>query len=385
MTTAEERLRAFRDVETPPAASVSALRWRIARRRRRWAAAAAVGVVLLVAGGAVAWPDGSEQSRVDTVDNRVSTSTQPESTSTSVQPSLTTSSTMASRYQPSTSTIVTAGPDGVTLFNGDDVAQLSMSPAAAAYAVTHEMVVFQDASAQFDVFPPTPENPARVWFRGEVRDLPVDPEATAVKLLDATVVGAGAPMALVAETFGMGASPEDRFEELVRIDLRDLSRRVVVRRPSWESAHVAGRLLPDGDVVGLFSSEAQLLMARWSTTRSDALWTAEIGVDVMKDLTLRDGEIVLVDVTFEGSDLEPTVSTERFGVADGSEGPSEVFAIRGPGGELGAGLFCTGWLSATEIACGRSDGPPVAVSVETEQLVTLPGEAAAIPTVIGAS
>lgn len=374
MTSLEDRLRALRDLEVPPAAGLPSLRRRTARRRARQFAASAAGAMLLV-GAVIAWPDGSGHARVDTVDDGVPTSTSAPST---------TSTTAAGGGPPSPSVIVTAGANGVTLFNGDDVSQLSTSPASAAHVVNHEIVVFQDGTSEFDEFPPTPQGPARVWMRGEIQDLPVDAEAMAARLLDARIVGAGTPMALVAETFGIGAGPDDRFEELVLINLLDLSRQVVLRRPSWESAHLSGRLLPDGDVIGLFSSEALVLMARWSLEEGDALWTTEIGSDVVPDLTLREGMIVLVDVTFEGHDFLPTVSTTTFGLSDGGERSRQLIAIPSARGELGAGLFCTGWFSLNEIACGRSDGPPVAVSVDVRRITPLPGEHGAMPAVIRA-
>lgn len=166
----------------------------------------------------------------------------------------TASSDTTNSTQPGTapgSMLVMASPTGVEVFSAEGGStDISARPAAGAYAVGTDLVVFQGAEPSGDVFPPGADGPVMVWSAGEVRDLPTDPGASRAFLLDAAVVD-DVPVALVVERFG-DVAPDDTFEALVRIDLRDATRTTIVRRPAWESGHWAARFLPDGDVIGLF-------------------------------------------------------------------------------------------------------------------------------------
>jgi hypothetical protein len=268
------------------------------------------------------------------------------------------------------STLVLASPSGVEIIPASgDSTEISTRAAATAYAVGTDLVVFQDAEASGGVFPPRGAGAVMSWSGGEVSSLPIDPDASRVFLLDLAVVD-GATVVLVAERFGE-VRPDDTFEALVRIDLRDGSRTTIVRRPAWESGHSAARLLPDGDVIGLLTSEAQLLAARWSPMSEEALWTVEVGVDTSRDLTLRNGTITLIQSSFDS--------------ARGYTPVLDVTTLDETNGEIETGLFCRDWVSGSTLVCGRGGGVAISVSVEDGSFGLLPGETASIPTVVRSS
>lgn len=303
---------------------------------------------------------------------------------TSSSPTTTTSDTMSST-PPATapgSTLVMASPTGVEVLSAEgDSTHISARPAGGAYAVGTDLVVFQGAEPRGDVFPPGAVGPVMVWSAGEVRDLPTDPGASRAFLLDAAVVDE-VPVALVAERFGE-VGPDDTFEALVRIDLRDDTRTTIVRRPAWESGHSAARFLPEGDVIGLFGSEATVLLARWSSTSEEALWTVEVGVDTYRDLTLRNGEITLIQSTFDSAGPFTTVLTlTTHDEATGDEEGSRSVDIRDSGGEIDTGVFCRDWASPSTLVCGRDGDVAVSVSVDDGSFRLLPSEPGAIPTAV---
>jgi hypothetical protein len=130
--------------------------------------------------------------------------------------------------------LVRASAEGVTVTSaGSMPVRVSTAPAAAAYGVGSEFVVFQNRSPAGDSFPPLGDGPVRLWSAGTVRDLPQGPGA--VRLLDAGIV-ADRPVALFGER-PPSTGLADSFEELVRVGLRDRTRTVVVRRPAWETGH----------------------------------------------------------------------------------------------------------------------------------------------------
>lgn len=268
---------------------------------------------------------------------------------------------------------VAASPDGVTLHDsGGRSTRIADGAAAAAFAVGPEVVVHQPAATAFAEYPLTPEGDPIVWTSGEQRTLPVDPDARGVQLLDATILD-GAPVALVAESFG-GVGPDDTFEELVLIDLETLERTTVVRRSAWESGHLDARVLPDGDVIGLFASEALVLLARWTPVADGAAWSTEVASDSRPTLTTVDGQIRVVDTGFDES-FAPVLGIRRYGI-DGTEQGEETVTVADPAGELGTGLFCTDWYDDAHLLCGRSDGPPIIVSMAArsfEQLLAATG------------
>ena len=273
---------------------------------------------------------------------------------------------------------VTASLAGVEILSPDsNSTQVSTRPAASAYAVGTDLVVFQEADPSDGVFPPSAGGPVIAWSNGDTRELPTDPEATRVFLLDVAVID-GAPVALIAERFGE-VGPDDTFEALVRIDLRDETRATIVRRPAWESGHSAARLLPDGDVIGLFASEAQVLLARWSASSTEARWTVEVGVDTSRDLTLRGGRVTLIQVAF---DVTPVVTLTTIDEATGDEVDETMVDVDDPGGEIETGLFCRDWSSSSTLLCGRGGAVAVAVSVDDGTFSLLPSESGAIPTAV---
>jgi hypothetical protein len=274
-------------------------------------------------------------------------------------------------------TLVLASPGGVELVSESGRSTtVSNGPASSAYAVGAELVVFQGTEPGVDVFPPSVGGPITVWSGGGTRELGTDPAASRVFLLDAALVD-GAPVALVAERFGEVA-PEDTFEVLVRIDLRDDSRTTISRRPAWESGHFAARLLPDGDAVGLLAAEAQLLLTRWSPGASEARWTVEVGVDTTRDLTLRDVVITLIEATFEpGPRLRLTTIDEASGDATGTQ----TVDVQDPSGEIASRLVCRDWRSGSTLLCGRASGGAVSIAVDDGGVDQLAGAEDAIPTV----
>ena len=149
--------------------------------------------------------------------------------------------------------------------------------------------------------------------------------------------------------------------EQALIDIADGTRRTVVRRPAWESAHLDAAVLPEGDVIGLFASESLVLLARWSPGEDEPAWTAEVAADSRPTLTIFNGQIRLVDAGFD-EDFAPVLRI-RAHDTDGRELSDESISVTDADGELGAGLFCTGWYDATHLLCGRSDGPPIVVSL----------------------
>ncbi|MCO8126991.1 META domain-containing protein [Acidimicrobiia bacterium EGI L10123] len=254
---------------------------------------------------------------------------------------------------------VAASPDGVTLHDGGGSQRIASEDAAVAYAIGSDIVVHQPASTTFTEYPPTPEGTPTAWLSGEERALPVSPDARSTRLLDATVLD-GVPVALVAESYG-GVGPDDTFEELALIDIADGTRSTVVRRPAWESAHLGAAVLPDGDVIGLFASESLVLLARWSPGEADPAWVVEVAVDSRPTLTTVDGQIRVVDAGFD-EDFAPMLRIRAYDT-NGQEQSDESVPVADPDRELGAGLFCTGWYDATHLLCGRSDGPPILISL----------------------
>lgn len=274
---------------------------------------------------------------------------------------------------------VTASTDGVTRHDGPTPTRIADGPAAVAFAVGPDIVVHQPASTDFPQYPLHPEGTPQVWRAGERRDLPVAAGAARVHLLDARLLD-GAPVALLAEAYG-GVGPDDTFEELVLVDLETFDRRSLVRRPAWEAEHGAGHLLPDGDVIGLFGAESTVVLARWTEEVDEPLWTAEIDADLGPTLTVVDDEVRVMDGGRFTDDFTPALHTWRYGL-DGTEGGEETFTVADSAGELGTGLFCTGWYDPAHVVCGRSDGPPILVSTTTGAFEPLSAATGSYPTVV---
>jgi hypothetical protein len=246
------------------------------------------------------------------------------------------------------------------------------------------LVVFQNAEPIGAGFPPPAAGAVHVWTGGETRSLAADPNATRTFLLDAAMIG-DAPLVLVAERFGE-VGPDDTFEALVQIDLRDDTRTTIVRRPAWESGHRAARFLPGGDVIGLFSSVAQVLLARWRPTSGEPIWTMEAGVDTVIDLALRDGDVTLIQPSFDPErNFAPVLDISRRDASTGDERSSDAVRIDDPDGEIETGLFCRDWISPTAVVCGRAGGVPIVVSLTDGTFDPLPGQPGSIPTAVRAA
>jgi len=273
---------------------------------------------------------------------------------------------------------VAASPVGVTLHDGDQSQPISGEDSAVAFAIGSEVVVHQPASRSFPEYPATPEGTPIAWVSGEERALPVSADARSTRLLDATVLD-GAPVALIAESYG-GVGPDDTFEELVLIDIADGTRSTVVRRPAWESAHLDAAVMPDGNVIGLFASESLVLLARWSPGAAEPAWTVEVAADSRPTLTLVDRQIRVVDAGFD-EDFTPVLEIRAYDT-DGQELSDESVSVDDPDGQLGAGLFCAGWYDATHLLCGRSDGPPIVVSLNSGTYRQTESATGSIPTVV---
>jgi hypothetical protein len=95
------------------------------------------------------------------------------------------------------------------------------------------------------------------------------------------------------------------------------------------------------------------------------------------------GAIAVIESSFDAErDLAPAVTVTTRDPATGKPGPSETIDIADPDDRIGTGLFCRDWLVPAQLACGRSGGGPVAISLHEGSFTPLPGAHGAIPTVI---
>ena len=304
-----------------------------------------------------------------------------ERTTSSSDATTTTEVTTSSQPGLVDSAIVTAGPDGVQVISPEGTSTtVSTDPAAVAFGVGADVIVFQNADRAGGRFPAPGTGAVQVWTEGDVRALAVGPSARRTLLLDAAMVE-GAPLVLVAERFGE-VGPDDTFEELVQIDLREDTRTTIARRSAWESGHSAARFLPDGDVVGVFSSEASVFLARWTATGQQPIWTTQVGVDIHVDLALSDGEITLIASSFDtGRNFTPVLRIAERDTARGIELSSNSVDVHDPEGEIDTGLFCWDWISPMALVCGRSSGKPIVISLRDGSFEQLPAQRESIPTV----
>jgi hypothetical protein len=276
--------------------------------------------------------------------------------------------------------IVTASDQGVHLHSGGQTRQISSRPAGIAYAIGPDLVAFQAVQKHQEVYPPRPEG-VLVWASGKVSELAKGAGVTSVHLLDARMLE-GRPVALVAERID-AAGPDDTFEELVIVDLRDGSRTTVLRRNGWETGHSAARLLRNGDVIGLVSSEAQLHLIRWSASELKSQWTAEIGHDTQRSLTMRGGEVLLVESAFDRKRrYAPVPNITSYDVTTGEAGATRDHPLADPGQEIDTGLFCSDWLGASEVVCGRGSGPPVLIDTSDDTFRLLDAPTGALATLV---
>ena len=269
--------------------------------------------------------------------------------------------------------LVLASPQGVSVVRpaGDPI-RISTAPATVAYGVGPDLVGFQEEG----------EGPIKVWFRGAVRDLPMGPGRPYVRLLDAGALNS-VPYALVSE-HTRGRAPKDSFEEVVRIGLRDGSRTTILRRPAWETGYGEARLLPGGDVLGLVFSLIYYSLVRLSPSATPTVrWEAFVGADADFHLVLREGVPSTVSFRFDRDrGRAPVLTIVRHDDASGSLGPPTTVDVADPDRRIGSALSCRDWLSSTELACGREDGAPLAISVVDGSFRVLPGGRGAVPTAV---
>lgn len=283
---------------------------------------------------------------------------------------------------PDAVSLVLASAEGVDLMRGDGaLTRISHRPAAVAYGIRDSLVVFQGSDGSGDAYPPSPGGPVEMWADGSVRELPLGPGAGSVRLLDAGLID-GRPVAFVAERFSEG-QPERAAEALVLIDLEDLTRLTVVpRQPAWESSHQVAHLRPDGDVVGLWQSGVQTYLIRWSSQEGNRAWSVKVAEDRVVSLVTSDESVAVVQLSFDQRHgFTPVLTVTRHDPATGKPQDPTVVDVVDPEGTLDSGLFCRGWLTASELVCARSGGAAVAVSVDGS-FYELGGPPGAIPSVV---
>jgi hypothetical protein len=270
--------------------------------------------------------------------------------------------------------MVLASTEGVRLVRPErSPVRISTAPATIAYGVGPDLVAFQEDG----------EGPLKVWSRGTVRDLPMGPGRPYVRLLDAGGVD-GVPYALVSE-HSTGTAPSASYEEVVTVGLRDGSRTTLLRRPAWETGYGQGRQLPGGDVLALVFSLIYYDLVRISPSAGPAVrWKTFVGADASFHLVLsREGVPSTVSFEFDrdrGGD--PVLTVIPHDAATGRPGAAATVKVAGLTANAGGALSCRDWLSSTELVCGQSSGPPLAVSVADGSSRVLPGATGAVATAV---
>lgn len=282
---------------------------------------------------------------------------------------------------PAGTQLVLASPEGVDLMKSNGaLTRIARGPVAAAYGIQHNLVAFQGADRPADGYPPSPEGPVMVWSDGSARQLPHSPGASSVQLLDAGTVD-GHHVALVAERFNEW-QPEQAMEALVLVDLEDLaSRTVVAGQPAWESGHAGAYLRPDGDIVGLYHQGVEVHLVRWSS-RGKRLWAVKVAEDRVVSLVASEASVAVVQSSFDKRrGFAPVLTLTRYEPTTGEPRDPTVVEVVDREGVIDAGILCREWLTASELACARSGGTPLAVSV-AGSFYELGGPTGAIPTVV---
>lgn len=220
-----------------------------------------------------------------------------------------------------------------------------------------------------------------MWSDGAVRELPMSPGATSVRLLDAGLVN-GSPVALVAETFNDG-QPERAAEALVQVDLEDLTRLTVApRQPAWESGHQAAHLLPGGDIVALYQQGVEVHLVRWSSREGRRAWSVKVAEDRVVSLAVSDASEAVVQPSFDKRrGFAPTLTVTRHDSVTGEPQDSTVVDVADPEGAIDTALLCSDWLTTSALACARSGGPPVVIA-DDGSFHELVGPSGAIPSVV---
>lgn len=266
---------------------------------------------------------------------------------------------------PDAGSLVLASSEGVDLMTGSgDLTRLSHKPAAIAYGIRDNLIVFQGSDGAGDMYPPSPVGSIEVWSDGVLRELPVGPGASSVLLLDAGLVNSR-PVVLVAERFSEG-QPERATQALVLIDLEDLARLTVVpRQPAWESGYQAAHLRPDGDIVGLYEHGVRVDLIRWSSKEGNRAWSVKVAEDRVVSLAASDTSVAVVEVSFdERRRFAPILTVTRHDPATGEPHDPTVVDVADPEGAIDTGVVCRDWLTASALACARRGGAPIALSLD---------------------
>lgn len=239
---------------------------------------------------------------------------------------------------------------GVTLRMGPGLntgVGISRDPAASAYAIGTDAVVFQETAPDVDTtVPPVPPDPTgeiKRWVknRGTVT-LTVDPAADQQVLLDAGIVD-GTAQALVA--LRRGDTPDTARERLVLVDLETQEMQEVVDVAAWESGHIQARVLADGDVVGLMSGEGQTFVVRWTARSDDPVWSTTFDAGERPSVAVRGERAVLVDTPEGGSE---SIRTRRLDLASGSLGAPVILNV------ASGQQWCSDWYDDDELSCARN-------------------------------
>lgn len=278
--------------------------------------------------------------------------------------------------------LVLASSEGVDLMTeSGDLTRLSHRPAAIAYGIRNNLIAFQGSDGAGDVYPPSPVGSIELWSDGALRDLPVDPGASSVLLLDAGLINSR-PVVLVAERFSEG-QPERATEALVLIDLEDFARLTVVpRQPAWESGYQAAHLRPDGDIVGLYEHGVRVDLVRWSSKEGNRSWSVKVAEDRVVNLAASDTSVAVVELSFdERRGFAPILTITRHDLATGEPLDTTVVDVADPEGVIDTGVFCRAWLTASVLACARSGRAPIALSLDGS-FDELGGPPGAMPSVV---
>ncbi|MGN6695845.1 MAG: hypothetical protein ACTHN0_16835 [Aquihabitans sp.] len=317
-------------------------------RRTRYGLAAAAVVLVLAA------LVGTTIATRDDPDDHLRTGPTGAATTSSTRPATTT--TTAPFAAPGTGHAV-ASVLGVTLRMGTGVntgVGLTRDPAASAYAIGTDLVVFQLTDPDVDTIappvPPVPSGDIELWARNEgITPLIVDRDAIDAVLLDADRID-GSPQALVA--LRRGNTPDTARERLVLVDLTTRKVREIVDVAAWEGGHTQARLLPDGDVVGVISGEGQTSLVRWTAASDEPVWSTPIPSSRMAAIAVRGDRAVLVD---NARTAGARTQVRPIDLATGALGASTSFA-----GSTGA-PWCTDWYDADELSCTDRYGSAGAV------------------------
>ena len=136
--------------------------------------------------------------------------------------------------------------------------------------------------------------------------------------------------------------------------------------------------------MGLVFSLIYYSLVRLSPSATPTLrWDVFLGADANFHLVLREGVPSTVSFRFDRDrGRAPVLTIVRHDAASGSPGPPATVDVSNVDLRLDSALYCRDWISSTELACGRNDGPPLAISVVDGSARVLPGGTGAVPTAV---